>query len=105
MTDRASLSPPVPKRVADSITTLLSLPDLGFAAVTGWLAAPLQAALMLLFGWCALWHSAQGVQVVIDDYVPGNLHSRVRWISRLSHLALAALLAWTLARIALSGAA
>ena len=87
------------------VLTLLSLPDLGFATVTDWLAQPMQAALMLLFGWCALWHSAQGIQVVIDDYVPGHLHPRVRWISRLSHLALAALLAWTIARIAFGGAA
>jgi succinate dehydrogenase / fumarate reductase membrane anchor subunit len=87
------------------VISLLSLPDLGFATVTGWLAEPMQAALMLLFGWCVLWHSAQGVQVVIDDYVVGRPHPRARWISRLSHLALATLLAWTLARIALSGAA
>ena len=87
------------------VLTLLSLPDLGFATVTGWLAEPMQAALLLLFGWCALWHSAQGVQVVIDDYVVGQLHPRVRWISRLSHLALATLLAWAIARIAFGGAA
>ncbi|MEX1993344.1 MAG: succinate dehydrogenase, hydrophobic membrane anchor protein [Steroidobacteraceae bacterium] len=87
------------------VFTLLSLPDLGFATVTSRLAEPLQATLMLLFGWCALWHSAQGVQVVVDDYVAGQMHSRVRSISRWSHLALAALLAWSIARIALGGAA
>lgn len=66
--------------------SLLSLPDPGFGSVRAWLAAPLQSALMLLFAWSALWHSAQGVQVVVDDYVPGAWHGRVRWASRLLHL-------------------
>lgn len=69
--------------------SLLSLPDPGFGSVRAWLGAPLQSALMLLFAWSALWHSAQGVQVVVDDYVPGAWHGRVRWASRLLHLAAA----------------
>ena len=69
--------------------SLLSLPDPGFGSVRAWLAVPLQSALMLLFAWSALWHSAQGVQVVVDDYVPGAWHGRVRWASRLLRLAAA----------------
>jgi succinate dehydrogenase / fumarate reductase membrane anchor subunit len=75
--------------------SLLSLPDPGFSSVRAWLAAPWQAALMLLFGWSALWHSAQGVQVVVDDYVYGAWHERVRWASRLLHLAAAVAIAWS----------
>jgi len=73
---------------------LLSLPDPGFDSVRAWLASPSQAALMLLFGWAALWHSAQGVQVVVDDYVYGDWHARVRIASRLLHLAAALAVAW-----------
>jgi succinate dehydrogenase / fumarate reductase membrane anchor subunit len=81
--------------------SLLSLPDPGFASVRDWLGSPLQSALMLLFGWAALWHSAQGVQVVVDDYVAGAWHGRVRWASRLLHLAGAIAVAgsvWVLAQ-------
>ncbi len=85
--------------------TLLALPDLGYAAVTAWLSAPWQAGLMLLFGWCALWHSAQGVQVVVDDYVPGRRHGQARLMSRLIHAVLAVALAWAIWKIALGGGA
>ncbi|MGQ0429607.1 MAG: succinate dehydrogenase, hydrophobic membrane anchor protein [Gammaproteobacteria bacterium] len=84
--------------------SLLSLPDPGYASVRAWLAAPAQAALMLLFSWCALWHSAQGVQAVVDDYVFGLWHGRTRWASRLLHLAAAAAVAWALLTIVTGGA-
>jgi succinate dehydrogenase / fumarate reductase membrane anchor subunit len=76
------------------LTGLLSLPDLGHATVASWLARPQAALPMLAFGWCALWHSAQGVQVVVDDYVPGRQHATARLASRILHLAAAAVLAW-----------
>jgi succinate dehydrogenase hydrophobic anchor subunit len=59
---------------------------------------------MLLFGWCALWHSAQGVQVVVDDYAPDRLRGRVRLASRLLHGALALILAAAIGVIAMDGA-
>jgi succinate dehydrogenase / fumarate reductase membrane anchor subunit len=79
--------------------SLLSLPDLGYHAVRAWLGAPVQTVLMLLFAWCALWHSAQGVQAIVDDYVGGDWHAPVRWLSRLAHLAAAAAVAWALVAI------
>lgn len=51
------------------LCALLSLPDLGHATVTAWLARPLNAVLMLLFVLTGGFHSALGVQVVIEDYV------------------------------------
>ncbi|HEY7754528.1 MAG TPA: succinate dehydrogenase, hydrophobic membrane anchor protein [Steroidobacteraceae bacterium] len=80
--------------------SVLSLQDPGYGSVRAWLSAPSQSVLMLLFAWCALWHSAQGVQVVIDDYVYGAMHGRVRSISRLAHLAGAAAVAWSVWAIA-----
>lgn len=84
---------------------LLSLPDPGHASVRAWLSAPPQAALMLLFVWCALWHSAQGVQVVIDDYVYDVWHGRARLASRVLHLAAAAAVAWALGTLVAAGPA
>jgi len=87
------------------VYALLSRPDLGHASVAAWLANPWQAGLMALFGGCALWHSAQGVQVVVDDYVPGRLHGRTRFISRVLHLGAAAALVWAIGTLATGGAA
>lgn len=87
------------------VYALLSRPDLGHASVVAWLANPWQAGLMALFGVCALWHSAQGIQVVIDDYVRGRMRARARSISRALHLGAAAALAWALGALAMGGAA
>jgi succinate dehydrogenase / fumarate reductase membrane anchor subunit len=87
------------------VFALLSQPDLTHASVVAWLSQPWQASLMLAFGWCTLWHSAQGVQVVVDDYVPGARHSRVRLASRLLHGAAALVLALAVGAIAAGGGA
>lgn len=84
---------------------LLSRPDLSHASVAGWLSQPREAFLMLLFGWCALWHSAQGVQVVVDDYVIGSRHRPVRRVSRWLHLAVAMVLTVAVLSIAVGGVA
>jgi succinate dehydrogenase / fumarate reductase membrane anchor subunit len=87
------------------VYALLSQPDLAHASVVAWLAHPWQAGLMLLFGGSALWHSAQGIEVVVDDYVPDRLHARVRLASRLLHGALALALAAAIGVIAMGGGA
>ena len=51
--------------------SLLRQPSLDHAVVAGWFAMPLQALLAALFGAALLWHSAQGLQVVLEDYVRG----------------------------------
>ncbi|HLG52563.1 MAG TPA: succinate dehydrogenase, hydrophobic membrane anchor protein [Steroidobacteraceae bacterium] len=79
---------------------LLALPDLGHANVSAWIAKPLQAALMLLFTWCALWHSALGLQVVVEDYVPARRQAATLGVLRLVHWAAAiaaGLAVWQLA--------
>jgi succinate dehydrogenase / fumarate reductase membrane anchor subunit len=84
--------------------SLLRQPALDHATVTAWLSQPLQAALAALFGGAALWHSAQGLRVVLDDYVGGNWLAPAIWSSRLLHGAAAAALAWALWTIAGIGA-
>ncbi|MGA1496629.1 MAG: succinate dehydrogenase, hydrophobic membrane anchor protein [Steroidobacteraceae bacterium] len=51
------------------IYSLLTLPSLDRQSLIAWLADPVSAALMLLFLLASFWHSALGVQVVIEDYV------------------------------------
>jgi succinate dehydrogenase / fumarate reductase membrane anchor subunit len=86
------------------LLTLLSLPDLGHATVSAWIAQPAQAVMLLLFAWCALWHSAQGVQVVVEDYVGGRLHAPTARLLQIAHWAAAITVAWSIWMIALGGA-
>ena len=83
---------------------LLRQPALDHATVASWLGRPLQALLATLFGVALLWHSVQGVQVVLEDYVHGRVLGPSLWISRLVHAALAVTLAWAMVRIAGLGA-
>lgn len=85
--------------------SLLRQPSLDHAAVAGWFAMPLQALLAALFGAALLWHSAQGLQVVLEDYVRGALRRACLVISRLLHLAAGLVLAAALAKLAFGGAA
>lgn len=81
------------------LLALLRQPALDHAAVVAWLGKPLQAILAGLLGAAALWHSAQGVQVVLEDYVRGPLLSASSWISRFLHVAAAVVLAWAVSRL------
>lgn len=83
---------------------LLSLPDLGHATVQAWIAKPAQAVLLLLFAWFALWHSAQGVQAVVDDYVGGRLHAPTTRAFQFAHWVAALAVAWSIWTIARGGA-
>jgi succinate dehydrogenase / fumarate reductase membrane anchor subunit len=85
--------------------SLLGQPSLDHAAVAAWFARPLQAILAALFGAVLLWHSMQGVQVVLEDYVGGALRAFAVAVSRLLHAAAALALAIALARLLSGGAA
>lgn len=52
------------------VVAVLTLRDLGYASVTTWAARPFNAILLLLFVVVTTWHSALGLQVVVEDYVP-----------------------------------
>jgi succinate dehydrogenase / fumarate reductase, membrane anchor subunit len=68
------------------LCALLGLPDLAYATVTRWLAEPVQAFFAALFVMVALWHSMQGWQVVLEDYVGGRLLAPALRISRGLHV-------------------
>ena len=83
---------------------LLALPALDLETIKVWLSEPLQALLLLLFAWFALWHSALGVQVVVEDYVGGRWHAPTARILQLAHWAAAFAVAWSIWTIARGGA-
>ena len=84
---------------------LLRQPGLDHATVSAWLAKPLQALLATLFGSAMLWHSLQGVQVVLEDYVGGRVRSLSIRLSQLVHaLAAAALIGSIYSLVAGGGA-
>jgi succinate dehydrogenase membrane anchor subunit len=87
------------------LAALLRQPALDHAAVSGWLARPLQALLAALFGAALLWHSMQGIQVVLEDYVGGRLHTVSLTIARLLHLLGAVALGFAVIVLLRSGAA
>jgi succinate dehydrogenase / fumarate reductase, membrane anchor subunit len=87
------------------LVALLRQPGLDHAIVAGWLAKPLQALLAALFGAALLWHSMQGWQVVLEDYVGGSLRALSIAIARLAHAAAALALAFAVARLAMGAGA
>ena len=87
------------------LIAVLRQPSLEHAVVAGLFAKPLQALLAALFGASLLWHSMQGVQVVLEDYVGGRLGGILIAAARALHLALAAALAYAIAVLAAGSAA
>jgi succinate dehydrogenase / fumarate reductase membrane anchor subunit len=86
------------------LLALLRQPDLDHATVATWLGKPLQALLAALFGAALLWHSMQGVTVVLEDYVHGRAFRISLAIARFVHLGAAAALAWAVLTLAGRGA-
>lgn len=82
------------------LAALLRQPGLDHEIVAGWFAKPLQALLAALFGAALLWHSMQGVQVVLEDYVGGRLLPISVGLARLLHGAAALALAFAIVRLA-----
>lgn len=86
------------------VASIISLTGADHAAVVAWLHAPLPAILMLLLLIAGFYHTALGIQVVIEDYV------HAEWV-KISALVLTNLICFALAvagvfavlRIALGG--
>jgi|SRR5215203_3684437 len=67
---------------------LLTLPSFEYAAVVGWVREPVTSILLVLFVVAAGYHSAHGVQVVIEDYVGRGLRAAALIASTLAHFGL-----------------
>jgi succinate dehydrogenase / fumarate reductase membrane anchor subunit len=88
------------------VFALLTRPALGHATVTEWIARPVTAVLLGLFVAVSAWHSALGLQVVIEDYVHAR-GPRVAALvaSRFLHVLVGVAAVFAILRIALGGAA
>ena len=68
---------------------LLTMPGFGYESVVAWVREPVTSILLVLFVIAAGYHSAYGIQVVIEDYVPGKgLRAGTLMASTLAHAGL-----------------
>ncbi len=51
------------------MVSLVRMTNVDYATVTQWMAAPLNAVLLLIFLLALFYHALLGVQVVIEDYI------------------------------------
>ena len=86
------------------VVALLSLPNLGYAAVHSWAGRPLNAVLLLLLVAVGFQHSYAGVQVIVEDYVPDHGRKLVALLLlRFAHVLAAAAAMLAVLRVALGG--
>ena len=85
------------------VGSLVLLPDLGYATVSGYLAQPLPATAMALLIVSTFWHARLGLQVMFEDYVhtAGNKFA-VLALLNLATIAGAAFGLFCVARLALA---
>ena len=81
---------------------LLTLPGFGYDAVVAWVREPLTSILLTLLIVAIGYHSALGIQVVIEDYVTGKgLRAATLMASTLAHVGLTIAAVFAVLRIAL----
>lgn len=86
------------------VIAILTLPDLGHASVAAWVARPVTAVLLLLFVVVTTWHSALGLQVVVEDYVRGRgARVLVLVLLRFAHVLAGAAATFAVLRLAIGG--
>lgn len=54
------------------VLAVLSMDDYGYATLISWVARPVNATLLIATVLALFWHSALGLQVIIEDYVGGK---------------------------------
>ena len=57
--------------IAFLAVSLLMMPNLGYQAVSKWIASPVTAVAMALLIVSTFWHARLGLQVFIEDYLQG----------------------------------
>ena len=87
------------------VVSLLSLPSLGYSAVSAWMSQGWTAVLLILFVLTVAWHSQLGVRVVVEDYVHGaGPKSALLVLVTYLHVIAAAAGVFAVLRVALGGA-
>lgn len=78
--------------------------DLGDrAALAGWIARPLNAALLVVLVLTAAWHSQLGSRVIVEDYVHGTLKVPLLVALQFLHAVAAAIGVVAVLQIAIGG--
>ena len=86
--------------------SLLRMPQFSHELVLAWIARPVNAVLLLLLIGTLVHHSHLGVQVVVEDYVHHHgLKIATMLLLTFAHVAVAALAAFAVLRIAFGGGA
>ena len=68
---------------------LLTLPKFDYTSVVAWVREPVTSILLILLVVAAGYHSALGIQVVVEDYVTGKgLRAATLMASTLAHVGL-----------------
>lgn len=52
--------------------SVAALPGMDYVSVREWLSSPMTTIMIILFVAVAAYHSRLGLQVIIEDYVPGH---------------------------------
>jgi len=87
------------------VASLLRMPTFEYQIVIAWIAAPINAVLLLLLIVTLVYHSQLGVQVVVEDYVHHHgLKIATMLLLTFAHWTMAALAAFAVLRIAFGGA-
>lgn len=87
------------------LIALQSLDSFSLSAVLSWAAQPWSSVMLLLLGLTLSYHSAQGLQVVIEDYVHGPMLKVVALIAnKFAHGGIAAASTFAVLKIAFGSA-
>lgn len=85
--------------------SLTRLDSFAHAAMLDWAGHPFNSVMLLLLSVTLAWHSALGVQVVLEDYVHGAFIKVVSLLlNRFAHVILAIVAVVAVLKIALDGA-
>jgi succinate dehydrogenase / fumarate reductase, membrane anchor subunit len=88
------------------VAALLSLGRLDYSSLEFWMSRPVNASLLALTVITVTYHSALGVQVVLEDYVSHKAGKVVTLIAnQFLHLALGAIGVFSILRVAFGSAA
>lgn len=84
--------------------SIMQLDSFAHSALLAWAGRPFNSIMLLLLSVTLAWHSALGVQVVLEDYVHGSMIKVASLLlNRFAHAFLAIAAAVVIVRIALGG--